>query len=73
LPWRPIGFALLDGHASAVHQDVEEGNLGADLQEQLQLDGAIYFFLIALRNVGSHRFGVRSTAFIVTTKPASSL
>jgi len=39
----------------------------------LQLDGAIYFFLIALRNVGSHRFGVRSTAFIVTTKPASSL
>jgi hypothetical protein len=51
-----LGFALLDGHTSAVHHDVQDGNLRADLLGQLKLEGAVDFFLITVRNVGSDRF-----------------
>jgi hypothetical protein len=52
-----LGLALADGNSSAIHQDVQNGNLRSDPKRQLQLDRTVDFLLIALRNVGSDSLG----------------
>lgn len=67
-----LGLLLDDGHASAIHLEIKDGDEFTENDRQIQLDGAIDLLLLASCDVLADRFGHSFDDLAVTFRPASN-